>query len=171
VRPGPAVLVLLSNALLLFLVQLTNSMLSWTGLYVYLGGLYVLFSASFCHWRSGLLAVLATGLLYDAMHPVPFGLSMALLGFAYLVALRVSPQIDPHSPLHFVLVGLVLNALLFLAMTLTLGRGYLGNGAYWAQAGLDFLASAVAVALVGHWFHGFQRLLFRLTGAPMEKPK
>ncbi|HYC70612.1 MAG TPA: hypothetical protein VEB66_05360 [Opitutaceae bacterium] len=160
-----------ANLLLLWLTGLANHHLAsawfpfrdhFTG-HLYLGGLFVTFSALRLDSRNGWIAVTVTGLLADAMTPVPFGTSVVLLGLAYAALLHGRQRFPRDEPLFGTVVALFTNLFLFLALSFFLVGANPSPARAWVRLLTDLVLSQLAIALVTPWFLALQSRGFELV--------
>jgi hypothetical protein len=80
-------IVTLANLLLWWLTGLANHYMAGFAVYLYLGGLLVTYAALRLDAKHGLIATLLTGLMVDALEPVPFGTSLLLFSLVHATVL------------------------------------------------------------------------------------
>jgi rod shape-determining protein MreD len=140
-----------------------NSALSATHLWLFAGGLFVTYSALAVPFRQGFVASVLAGLLCDSVTPVAFGTHAALFAAAHAVVFNVRERLQRDETAVRVVVALIVNAALFLAITLTrLGHG---GRAAWPRMASDLAWSELVLAIVAPWFFALQLRTLELARA------
>ena len=80
-------IVTLANLLLWWLTGLLNHYLAGFAVHFYLGGLLLAYASLRLDPKQGLIAMVLTSLLVDALDPVPFGTSLFLFSLVHLTVL------------------------------------------------------------------------------------
>jgi hypothetical protein len=161
-----ALVTFLTLLLLWVLAAEANDCLAPLHVYLFVGGLFVTFASLHLPLRAGLAAVLAGGLLCDAVAPAPFfGGQTLLFGGAWLAIFRVRDRLPRAEPAVRVLVALLANLGLFLLFSLLRMRGAPIH--LWGRLFFDLLCSQAAIALVGPWFFALQH---RALGLARTEP-
>jgi rod shape-determining protein MreD len=159
-------LVLLASLVLLWaLVAELNHGLSSLHVYVFVGGLYVGFSALTQPLRPGLSASLIAGLICDATTPVLFGTHALLFSAAHLVVFRVRDRVPREDNIASTLLVLFTNFALFLAFSFTQVHAAPLPGAYWSRLLADLVCSQIFIALVTPWYFALQARALALVEA------
>ena len=162
-----ALITFFCNLLLYILVQSVNDALSPTLLYIYVGGLYVVFAALYLNAFAGLFAVALTGLIIDAPLNCPFGTSMLLFLIAFVIIRWFRQRLGSHiSSILFLLIQAT-NCLLFLALSLVQAWVQPTNFDYWHGVLINLALSQVILAIIQKWFFDLQYLgwrIFKLSG-------
>lgn len=165
----PRALILLgSNALLLFLTQMVNSATSEWPFYLFLLGPMIVLPALYLRHQSYFICTFLTGLLVDAALPVQFGLftiSFLFLG-AMIFAMRIRFRAEHNY--HPLLLAHGINFVLMIVLTVATGYDYFGVSGFWIQAFSALLCSHAALLLVGPWFFNFERQLFEICRMETE---
>lgn len=159
---------LAANTVLLQLAALANHHLAPLGLSLFLGGLLVTHAAARLDLRHGLASTLLTGLLADAMLPVPFGLLTFLLGLAHVLIFHGRTRFPREEAVFLTVVALLANLFLFLALSFALVGANPRPAAAWGRLLVDLVFSQCALALVGGWFFALQNALLEMTGRHPE---
>jgi rod shape-determining protein MreD len=161
-------IVFLANALLWWLVGLANNYLSTPSVHFYVGGLFVVYSALRLDHRHGLVAVLLTGLLVDAVEPVPYGTSMLLLGLVHATLVYGRRRFPREGALFGIVVALFANLCLVIALSFLLVGANPRPGTAWVRIMLDLLASQVLLVVVTPWFLSLQDRAMELVAIHPE---
>jgi rod shape-determining protein MreD len=161
-------IVFLANALLWWLVGLANNYLSTPSVHFYVGGLFVVYSALRLDHRHGLVAVLLTGLLVDAVEPVPYGTSMLLLGLVHATLVYGRRRFPREGALFGIVVALFANLFLVIALSFLLVGANPRPGTAWVRIMLDLLASQVLLVVVTPWFLSLQDRAMELVAIHPE---
>ena len=148
--------VTLANLLLWWLVGLANQYLAGLGVYLYLGGLFVVYAALRLDRNHGVAAIVLTGLLMDATEPVPFGTSVLLLGLAHATLLYGRQRFPREGAVFGVVVALLTNLFLVIALSFVLVGANPRPGQAWLRIFTDLLVSQCVIALITPWFLGLQ---------------
>ncbi len=163
---GP--LLLLANLLLLSLLRLLNDALGPMGLTLFLPALFLLEPALVLRLRWALLVAGLTGLAFDAYSPLPFGFSLVLFAAMTTLLFANRQGLRRASAWQHLWVLLAINALLWLVMTISMGRPWLGESLYWERSLADLVVSSVLLFPIGAWFLSVQRMLVELTGREFD---
>ena len=133
---------------------MANHYLAGFAVHLYLGGLFVVYSALRLDRKHGLIATLLTGLMLDASMPVPFGTSVAsaqrarsrdpAIGAAALPAGRARS--------YGIVVAQLANLFLFIALSFLLVGANPRPAGAWLRIFVDLLASQLAILAVAPWF-------------------
>ena len=157
-------IVLLANLLLWWLVGTANHYLSqfsflWIehcSLHLYLGGLFVVFSALRLDGRQGWIAIMLTGLMMDSLEPVPFGSQMILLGLVYATLLYGRRRFPREGAIFGIVVALFGNLFLIIALSFLMIGTNPRPGEAWMRVFVDLLASQFVILLITPWFLALQ---------------
>ncbi len=161
-------IVLGCNLLLWWLCGLANHYLASSAVYLYFGGLFITFSALRLDVRHGLTATLLSGLAFDALEPVPFGLSLLLFGLVHAFLLYGRQRFPREEPIFATVVALLSNLFIFIVLSFVLvGENPHPAGA-WLRLFCDLIASQVILALITPWFMALQERAFALAGVHPE---
>ncbi|SDS39482.1 hypothetical protein [Opitutus sp. GAS368] len=145
-----------ANLLLWWLVGLANSHLTSSAVHLYVGGLFVVYSSLRLDRKHGLIAILLTGLMIDAVEPVPFGTSMLLLGLVHATLLYGRQRFPREGAVFGIVVALFANLFLVIALSFLLVGGNPRPGAAWLRVFVDLLASQLFLLLITPWFLALQ---------------
>jgi hypothetical protein len=149
-------IVFLSNYLLWWLVGLANSHLASSAVHLYVGGLFVVYPALRLDRRHGLIAILLTGLMMDAVDPLPYGTSMMLLAFVHATLLHGRQRFPREGALFGIVVALFANLFLVLALSFFLVSGHPQPALAWIRIFVDLLASQLFLLVITPWFLALQ---------------
>lgn len=160
----------LSASLLLLwaLVTQVNDALSGHRVYLFVGALFVAFSALTQPRRSGLAASMLGGLICDASTPVIFGTHMLLFVAAHLVLFHVRDRVTRDDNVAAIVVVLLTNLALFLVFSFSQLHGTPPPAAAWPRLIADLLCSQLFVVLVTPWFFALQAGALALARVPRE---
>jgi rod shape-determining protein MreD len=149
-------IVVLANLLLCWLVGLANDCLATSAVHLYFGGLLVVYAALRLDRKHGLIAVVLTGLMLDAMQPVPLGTSVVLFGLVHATLLYGRQRFPRDSSIFGIVVALLANLFLFIALSFLLVGANPRPGEAWLRIFVDLLASQLAILLITPWFLALQ---------------
>jgi rod shape-determining protein MreD len=153
----------LSLYLLHALVAEANDALSGMHVWIFAGGLYVVYAALMFPLREGIAATLLAGLACDAATPLPFGTHTFLFVFCHLVLFQLRERIQRHETVVRVVIALFLNAGMFIAIALV--EALRGSGGHALKLMGDLGVSEAVVALAGPWFFALQAASLKLARA------
>lgn len=168
-------IVTLANLLLWWLTGLFNHYLAGLSVHLYLGGLLVAYGALRLDPRSGLTSTLLTGLMVDALEPVPFGTSVFLFSLVHGVVLYGRHRFPREGAIFGLVVALLGNLFLVIALSFLLVGASPRPGAAWMRIFADLLFSQVAIVIAGPWFIALQDRAMELaeihpeTGRPVAR--
>jgi rod shape-determining protein MreD len=161
------IVIVLANALLVFLGGQLNHYLAHWSVSVFLVGACLPLAGLCLRYRPGLIAMFLSGLVVDAARaPVFFGSSAILLAtlFTCWHAMRLRL---PREGLAPQIVGALLaNLVLFLAQPVLLGFA-VAAGTTWNRFLVDLLLSELVVALAIPWFFALQGQALLLRGVDL----
>jgi rod shape-determining protein MreD len=149
-------IVFLANLLLWWLVGLANNCLAIFSVHLYLGGLFLVYAALRLDHKHGLIALVLTGLMFDAMQPVPFGTNVVLFGLVHATLLYGRQRFPRESSIFGIVVALFANLFLFIALSFLLVGANPRPGEAWLRIFVDLLASQLAILLITPWFLALQ---------------
>lgn len=158
-------IVLLANLLLCWIVGTANHYLSrfsflwldYVSIHLYAGGMFVVYSALRLDSKNGWIAILLTGLMVDALEPVPFGTSMFLLGLVYATLLYGRRRFPREGSIFGVVVALFANLFLIIALSFLMVGANPRPGEAWLRIFADLLASQLLILLITPWFLALQK--------------
>lgn len=156
------------NLLLWWLVGLANNYLAASALHLYVGGLFVVYSSLRLDPRHGRIAVLLTGLLIDAVEPVPYGTSMLLLGLVHATLLYGRQRFPREGAVFGIVVALFANLFLVIALSFLLVGASPRPAAAWLRIFADLLASQLLLLVITPWFLALQDRLMELVSIHPE---
>jgi len=157
-------IIFLTLLLLWVLVGQVNHYLTAWRVFLFVGGLYVTYSALLLPLRPGLAATLLAGLLCDANSPVAVGTHLLLFAAAHAVLFHVRDRIPREETVTRVVLALLANLALFLVVSfLLIGRSP-APGAVWPRIIFDLVCSQVFLALIAPWFFALQARSLELAG-------
>lgn len=164
-----------ANLLLIWLTATLNHYVAGFGVWFYLGGLLVAYGALRLDARSGLTSTVLTGLLTDALSPVPFGTSVFLFALVHGVVLYGRHRFPREGAVIGVVVAMLANLFLILALSFVLIGAGPRPGSAWLRVFADLLLSQGLIALAGPWFIALQERAMELaeihpeTGRPIAR--
>ena len=156
------IVIVLANALLVFLGGQLNHYLAHFSVSVFVSGLCLPVSGLRLRFRPGFIAMAVSGLVLDAARPVPFGSSALLLTALFTGWHAVRARL-PRTGTAPAVVGAVLaNLVIFLAQPLLIPGALAATTA--SRVAVDLFGSQVAVVLLGPWFFALQEQALLLRG-------
>lgn len=161
-------IVFAANLLLWWLVGLLNDLLAPSAVHVYVGGLFVVYSALRLDRKHGLIAVVLTGLLVDAAQPLPYGTSMLLFGLVHATLLYGRQRFPREGAIFGIVIALFANLFLVIALSFLLVGANPRPGAAWLRIFVDLLASQFALLLITPWFLALQDRAMELVSIHPE---
>ena len=163
-------LVLLGTSILLwFIIGEVNHHLARWNLSLYVGGLMLTFGLLYFPRKTGLLHALFLGLWMDAASPQPFGLSMVLFALAHLTFFHFKQKLPTEETVTAVSFALLLNAGIFLFLTLWHLTGVPDFAGYALKAATDFLLSQILILLIAPWYLALQNEILHYCGIFLER--
>jgi rod shape-determining protein MreD len=152
--------------LLWLIVAQVNHALSDIHVYLFVGGLFVTYSALSFRLRDGLIVSFLGGLLCDASMPLAPGLSGPALTFAHthtllflcahVVVFRLRDRIPRNETAARVLVALFTNLAVFLLFSFVHITQTPAAAEAWPRIIVDLACSQVFLALIAPWFFALQ---------------
>jgi rod shape-determining protein MreD len=161
-------IVFLANLLLWWLVCLANHHLATSAVHLYVGGLFVVYSALRLDRKHGLIAVVLTGLMIDAVEPVPYGTSMLLLGLVHATLLYGRQRFPREGALFGIVVALFANLFLIIALSFLLIGANPRPASAWLRIFADLLASQLLLLVITPWFLALQDRAMELVSIHPE---
>jgi len=156
-QPARRALVLFLTLLLLWiLVAELNHALTGLRVYLYVGGLFIIYVALTQPLRVGLAASLLAGLICDATSPTRFGTQVLLFVATHLVVFNLRDRVPRHDTVGRVVVTLLANLGLFLVFSFTQISLSPAPAAIWPRLLVDLLCSQIFIALIAPWFFALQ---------------
>jgi rod shape-determining protein MreD len=160
-----ALVLFLTLYLLRALVAEANTALSGLHVWLFAGGLFVVYSALMVPFRQGFAASVLGGLLCDSLTPVPFGTHAALFGAAHAAVYNLRERLQREETAVRVVIVVALNAAFFVVITLARVRHVPAVASVWPRLLSDFGWSEAAVALAAPWFFALQMRSLELARA------
>jgi rod shape-determining protein MreD len=157
-----------ANLLLWWLVGLTNHYLADTAVHLYVGGLFVVYSALRLDRKHGLIAIVLTGLLIDAVEPLPYGTSLVLLGLVHATLLYGRQRFPREGAVFGLVVALLANLFLVIALSFLLVGANPRPGSAWLRVFSDLLASQLLLLVITPWFLALQDRAMELVAIHPE---
>ena len=155
---------IVTSAVLWALVAQVNHALTGLHTTLFVGGLFVTYSALCLPLRVGLLASACAGLILDAESHVATGTFLALFSVAHSVVYNIRGRLPRDDTTAQVLVALFTNLGLFLALCfIEIGHEPI-LAENWPRLFWDLAASQVFVAATCPWFIAFQEKSLILAG-------
>ena len=162
-------LVLFASLLLLWaMVAVLNDALSEHRMYVFAGGLFVVYAALYQPRRAGLTAVMLAGLVCDAHAPIIFGTHLLLFAAGHLTLFHLRERIPRGDNVAAIVVVLFTNLTLFLVFSFTQIHASPAPAAIWPRLLADLVWSQVFLTLVTPWFIALQAAGMALARVPRE---
>lgn len=159
-----ALIVLIANGAVVFLVAELNSALAPFSVYLTVAGALAVFPALKLPVRAGLPTVLLTGALLDALLPSPPGLVLFPFCLLYVVLQRFRVRLRVQRPVHFAIVACAANLGFLLLLTVWFFPGE-GHVAYGGRFLLEAVLSEAIVFLFSLWFFDLLETSLDLLGA------
>jgi len=164
--------VFLANLLLWSLIGTANHYLSrfsflwidYCSIHLYVGGLFVVYPALRLSSKQGWIAIALTGLMMDALEPVPFGTDMILLGLAYATLLYGRRRFPREGSVFGIVVALFANLFLVICLSFMLIGASPRPAEAWIRIFVDLLASQALILLITGWFIALQDRSMELVG-------
>jgi len=164
-----------ANLLLWWLTGLANHYVADYAVFFYLGGLLITYAALRLDPKQGLIATLLTGLMVDALEPVPFGTSLVLFSLVHLTVLYGRQRFPREGAVFGIVVALLANLFLFIALSFLLVGAGPRPASAWLRIFGDLLFSQLAIFVVAPWFLALQDRAMELaeihpeTGRPVAR--
>ncbi len=150
-------------ALLWAVLSQLNDALAPAHVYLWAGGLFVVYGALTLPFRGGLAASLAAGLLCDATTPVGFGTQALLFAAVHVVLFNLRDRVPRDETAARVVIALLTNLALFLAFAFGEVSRLPEPAAVWPRIIFDLLCSQVLITLVAPWFFALQERSLELA--------
>ncbi len=161
-------IVFLANFLLWWLVGLANNYFATSGVHLYVGGLFVVYASLRLDHRHGLIAIVLTGLLIDAVEPVPYGTSMLLLGLVHATLLYGRRRFPREGAVFGIVVALFANLFLVIALSFLLVGANPHPASAWLRIFVDLLISQLLLLIITPWFLALQDRTMELVAIHPE---
>lgn len=151
-----ALVIFVTLVLLWAVVAELNHALSPRHVYLWIGGLFMTYSALNLSFRAGLVGTLCAGMLCDASAPIPFGTHALLFAAAHVIIFNIRDRVPRDETVARVIIALLANLVLFLVFSLFLITRFPSAAATWPRLVVDLLCSQVAILLIAPWFFALQ---------------
>ncbi len=159
------------NFILILLTTQCNHYLSGFSLYLFLLGLPISFAGLSLSLRNGIIATAITGLLSDAITPLPYGLHFVLCLISFSILYVIRSRIPSKENVTIIVVVLLTNLFLFFAVTAYVYLTGFNSNLSPLHIVSDLIASQIILLLITRWFFAFQPSLLKLCGFnPMGEP-
>lgn len=158
----PWLLMFVALLLLWVITTQINHYLSGYQAHLFIGALFVTFTALRFPVPSGLLLSAAAGLLCDSAAPVPFGSHLLLFTIAHAIICHARHRLPAEHAISQLIVALITNAALYLALTLVLIARQPIIAQLWPRLLWDLLLSEAALVVIGPWFLALQGRIINL---------
>jgi rod shape-determining protein MreD len=166
----PSLVTALTLVLLWALVAQANHALAEVRVYLFLGALFVAFSALRLPLRGGIITSLIGGMICDANAPVVFGTHALLFAVAHAVIFHLRDRIPRDDTIARILVVLLTNLGLFLVFSFIQIARSPAPAAVWPRLIADLLCSQVVITVITPWFLALQQQALVVTGATRDLP-
>ena len=161
------IVIVLANALLVFLGGQLNHYLAHYSICAFLLGACLPLAGLRLRFKPGLVAMFLSGLVVDATRPpVFFGSSAILLATLFTCWHSLRLRLPREGVAPQVVGALLANLVLFLAQPVLLGID-IAVGTTWSRVLVDLLCSECAVVLVTPWFFALQEQALILRGVDL----
>jgi len=150
------IVLFLCTIVLWAVVAQVNQGLSDAHVYLFVGGLFVAFTALTQTYGTGLWTAALAGLLLDANAPVAFGKHMILFATAHFFVFRVRDRVARNDTVSRITVAILANLGLFLVLTFLQLLRTPAIAAIWPRMIFDLVCSQLFIALVGRWYFALQ---------------
>jgi rod shape-determining protein MreD len=168
-------IVTLANLLLWWLTGLANHYVAGFAVHFYLGGLLLAYASLRLDPKQGLIAMVLTSLLVDALDPVPFGTSLFLFSLVHLTVLYGRQRFPREGAVFGIVLALLANLFLFIALSFLLVGTNPRPADAWLRVFCDLFLSQLAIVAIAPWFLALQDRAMELvsihpeTGRPVHK--
>lgn len=149
--------------LLWTLTAQVNHYLSGLSVHLFVGALYVTFTALQFPVRRGILLSALAGLLCDTISPVPPGTHLLLFAIAHALISKSRHRLPTDDSTSQVIIALVTNAALYLALSIILISRHPIIAQLWPRLLWDLLLSETFIVLIGPWFFALQGRILDLN--------
>ncbi len=169
------IIVTLANLLLWWLTGLANHYVAGLAVHFYLGGLLIAYGALRLDPKQGLIAIGLTGLMVDALEPVPFGTSLLLYSLIHVTVLYGRQRFPREGAIFGIVVALLANLFLFIALSFLLVGANPHPANAWLRIFADLFFSQIAILVIAPWFLALQDHAMELaeihpeTGRPVAR--
>ncbi|MEO6568974.1 MAG: hypothetical protein ABIO94_09460 [Opitutaceae bacterium] len=167
-----------AHLLLWVLIAQVNHALSGVPIHLFVGGLYITYSALALRFRDGMITAFLAGLLCDASVPIAPAVSSTALGLAHTHTLlfvsaytfvhHLRDRLSRNETAARVLVALFTNLGIFVVFAFLRVGDSPALGAIWSRIVIDLACSQIFLALVAPWFFALQERSLILAGVERE---
>ncbi|HTO03156.1 MAG TPA: hypothetical protein VL069_05605 [Opitutus sp.] len=151
-----ALVIFVTLVLLWAAVAELNHALSPRHVYLWIGGLFMTYSALTLSFRPGLIGTLCVGMLCDSSAPIPFGTHALLFAAAHVIIFNIRDRVPRDETVARVMIAVVTNLVLFLVFSLFLISRFPSAATAWPRLGLDLLCSQLVIIVIAPWFFALQ---------------
>jgi len=150
-------LVIFTTLILLWsvLTELNHALSPWH-VYLWIGGLFVTYSALTLALRPGVLSTLSAGMIFDAAAPIPFGTHTLLFAAAHVIIFNIRDRVPRDETVARVVIALLANLALFLVLSFFLIARLPAPAEAWPRLIVDLICSQLLIASIGPWFFALQ---------------
>ena len=152
------------NLIFILLTSQLNHYLSPLSVYLFLLGLPVAFAGLTLSFRNGIIATAITGLLFDALTPLPYGLHFVLCLISFLIIYLIRSRIARKDSTTTIIVTLLTNLFLFFTITSFVYLAAFNRELSALHIITDLFGSQLMLLLICRWFFAFQPALLKLCG-------
>ncbi len=135
--------------------QINHALAPWH-VYLWLGGLFIAYSALSLSLRTGLAASFLGGLLCDSSSGAAFGTHALLFAAAHTFVFNLRDRLPRDETAGRVVIALIANLALFLVFSFLQISRLPAPGEVWPRLICDLLCSQVFLALIAPWFFALQ---------------
>lgn len=135
--------------------EINHALSSWH-VYVWAGGLFILYPALALPLRDGMIATVLGGLLCDSTSGTPFGTCTLLLAGAHAVIFNLRDRVPRDETAGRVVIALFANLALILIFSFIQVTRLPNGGAVWPRIVCDLICSQLFIALITPWFVALQ---------------
>jgi rod shape-determining protein MreD len=146
-----------------------NHALSSLHLSVFLGGLFVTFSALRIGFREGWWCSILIGLLMDSSAAVSFGFHALIFAIAHTMIYNFRGRFPREETIFGVVVALIANALLFLVITFALIHRCPTPSAMLLRLSCDLFSSELVILIFAPWFFALQGTALEICGISLRR--
>ena len=163
------VIVATITLLVIFLLAELNHYLTAFHVHLYLGGLFITFPFLRFRFQQGFLFACIIAVFVDATTPAPFGTSLVLFLAIHAVIYTLRSRFPREELVAAVGVAFVVNAMLFLTISVLQAPETPFGLPYWRRVLADLLLSQVTLLLIASWFFSLQFEALRFFGIHLDQ--
>lgn len=161
----------LTLMLLWTVIAEANHLLTGLRVYLFVGALFVTYSALSQPFRTGLATAFIGGLICDANAPATsFGTHALLFAAAHACMFHIRDRIPRDDPTSRIIIALFANLALFLVFSFSQIHRSPAPAAAWPRLISDLVVSQVLLALIAPWFFALQSRALVLARVERETP-